>query len=75
MNGMSVDTAFASERLIAEHKKGTNRNSSPFRINKDDIMFGEGDRVAVRWMFRGTYRGEAKPGLPNPGERCTIAGN
>jgi len=35
-------------------------------------IFGEGDRVAVRWTFRGVYRGEAKPGFPNPGEPCTI---
>jgi predicted ester cyclase len=35
-------------------------------------IFGEGDRVAVRWTFRGIYRGEAEPGFPSPGERCTI---
>lgn len=36
-------------------------------------MFGEGDRVAVRWTFQsGIYRAEAKPGFPNPGEPCTI---
>jgi predicted ester cyclase len=41
-------------------------------VTIEDI-FGEGDRVAVRWTFRGTYRGEAKPGFPNPGQHCTIA--
>ena len=35
-------------------------------------IFGEGDRVAVRWTFCGVYRGEAKPGFPNPGERYTV---
>lgn len=33
-------------------------------------IFAEGDKVAVRWTFRGTYQGEAKPGAPNPGEHC-----
>ena len=35
-------------------------------------IFGEDDRVAVRWTFRGIYRGEAKPGFPSPGQRCTV---
>jgi len=35
-------------------------------------IFAEGEKVAVRWTFRGTYRGEAKPGFPKPGERCTL---
>jgi predicted ester cyclase len=34
-------------------------------------LFAAGDKVAVRWTFRGTYRGEARPGFPQPGERCT----
>lgn len=34
-------------------------------------IFAEGDKVAVRWTFRGTYQGEAKPGFPKPGERFT----
>jgi hypothetical protein len=42
------------------------------RSTIEDI-FGEGDRVAVRWTFRGVYRGEAKRGFPNPSEPCTIA--
>jgi predicted ester cyclase len=41
------------------------------RATIEDI-FGEGDRVAVRWTFRGVYRGEPKPGFPYPGEPCTI---
>lgn len=32
-------------------------------------IFAEGDKVAVRYTFRGTYRGEARPGYPQPGER------
>jgi hypothetical protein len=37
-------------------------------------IFGEGDRVAVRWTFRGIYRGAPKPDYPHPqaGERCTV---
>lgn len=33
-------------------------------------IFVEGDKVAVRWTFRGTYQGEARPGSPTPGEHC-----
>jgi predicted ester cyclase len=32
-------------------------------------IFAEGDKVAVRWTFRGTYRGEERSGYPKPGER------
>jgi hypothetical protein len=32
-------------------------------------IFAEGDKVAVRWTFRGTYQGPAMPGFPKPGER------
>jgi steroid delta-isomerase-like uncharacterized protein len=35
-------------------------------------IFAEGDKVAVRWTFRGTYQGEVRPGFPNPGERCVL---
>jgi ketosteroid isomerase-like protein len=34
-------------------------------------IFAEGDKVAVRWTIRGTYKGEVKPGYPKPGERFT----
>jgi len=34
-------------------------------------IFAEGDKVAVRWTFRGTCQGEALPGYPKPGERFT----
>jgi predicted ester cyclase len=34
----------------------------------EDIV-AEGDKVAVRCTFRGTYRGEERPGYPKPGER------
>jgi predicted ester cyclase len=40
------------------------------QVTIEDI-FGEGDRVAVRWTFRGIYRGAPKPGYPQPGARCT----
>jgi predicted ester cyclase len=40
------------------------------RATVEDI-FAEGDKVAVRWTFRGTYQGEARPGFPKPGERYT----
>jgi len=40
-------------------------------VSIEDI-FGEGDRVAVRWTFRGIYRGVPKQGYPQPGERCTV---
>jgi predicted ester cyclase len=33
-------------------------------------IFAEGNKVAVRWTFRGTYQGEARPGAPTPGEPC-----
>jgi steroid delta-isomerase-like uncharacterized protein len=53
--------------------------SSEFRTIPDlqatvEDIFAEGDKVAVRWTFRGTYRGEPKPGLPAPGERITTVG-
>jgi len=44
---------------------------SESEVTIEDI-FGEGDRVAVRWTFRGIYRGAPKLGYPQPGERCTI---
>jgi len=34
-------------------------------------IFAEGDRVAVRWSFSGTYQGESGPGFPTPGEKIT----
>jgi steroid delta-isomerase-like uncharacterized protein len=34
-------------------------------------LCAQGDKLAVRWTFRGTYQGEPKPGLPAPGERIT----
>jgi ketosteroid isomerase-like protein len=34
-----------------------------------DDIFAEGDKVAVRCTFRGTYQGPALPGYPKPGER------
>ena len=35
-------------------------------------IFAEGDKVAIRWTFRGTYQGDAKPGFPKPGERFIL---
>jgi predicted ester cyclase len=37
-------------------------------------IFAEGDKVAVRWTFRGTYQGPALPGYPKPGEPFTQGG-
>jgi ketosteroid isomerase-like protein len=41
------------------------------RFKVEDI-FAEDDKVAVRWTFRGTYQGEAKPGFPKPGEKYAV---
>jgi predicted ester cyclase len=35
-------------------------------------IFAEGDKVAVRWTMRGTYKGEAKPGFPPPGAQVSL---
>lgn len=32
-------------------------------------IFAEGDKVAVRSIFRGTYQGEERAGYPKPGQR------
>ena len=32
-------------------------------------IFAEGDKIAVRWTFRGTYQGDTMPGYPKPAER------
>lgn len=45
---------------------------SDMQATVEDI-FAEGDKVAVRWTFRGVYRGEARPDFPAPGERIVIA--
>ena len=42
---------------------------SDLHASIEDIC-AEGDKVAVRWTFRGTYQGEVRPGAPAPGERC-----
>ena len=49
---------------------GARKTIPDLQATVDDI-FAEGDRVAIRWTFRGTYRGEGKPGFPAPGERIT----
>jgi hypothetical protein len=41
------------------------------QVTVEDI-FAEGDKVAARYTFRGTYHREAQPGAPNPGEPITI---
>jgi ketosteroid isomerase-like protein len=35
-------------------------------------IFADRDRVVVRWATRGTYRGEARPGFPNPGQHFAM---
>jgi hypothetical protein len=36
----------------------------------EDIM-AEDDKVAVRWTLSGIYRGDPKPGYPEPGQKMT----
>jgi len=38
-----------------------------------DDLFGEGDRVTLRWTFRGTHQGELK-GIPPTGKPVEFAG-
>jgi predicted ester cyclase len=45
---------------------------SDFGASIEDI-FAEGDKVAVRWTFRATYKGEVGPGSPTLGERFNQA--
>jgi hypothetical protein len=45
--------------------------SGGLQVTIEDII-AEGDIVAVRWTSRGIYRGEAKPGYPEPGASFTI---
>jgi ketosteroid isomerase-like protein len=49
----------------------TRVTSGDLQSTIEDI-FAEGDKVAVRWTFRGTYRGEPKPGYV-PGKRFASA--
>ena len=37
----------------------------------EDII-AEGDKLAVRWTFTGTYRGDPQPGYPKPGQKLTF---
>src|SRR5262249_43446740 len=70
----SPDFAFHAHTHADEPLRGlqgartmvTSSALSEVRATIEDI-FGEGDRVAVRWTFRGVYRGEARPGFPAPG--------
>ena len=57
--------------LEGARKMVTSSVFSDLQVTIEDI-FAAGDKVAVRWTFRGTYQGEAKPGFPKPGERCTL---
>ena len=47
------------------------RRSIPDLQATVEDIFAEGDKVAIRWTFRGTYRGEPRPGFPSPGEKIT----
>jgi len=49
---------------------GRGRNSNA-QGRIEDIV-AEDDKVAVRWTFTGVYRGEPRPGYPQPGEKITL---
>ena len=44
---------------------------SAVQARMEDIIV-EGDKIAVRWTYTGVYRGEPKPGYPQPGEKITL---
>jgi hypothetical protein len=44
---------------------------SGFEARIEDII-AEDDKVAVRWTFRGIYRGDPQPGYPKPGHKITF---
>ena len=44
--------------------------TSEVQTRIEDII-AEDEKVAVRWTFSGIFRGEPRPGYPQPGERIT----
>jgi steroid delta-isomerase-like uncharacterized protein len=52
---------------------GTYRGAFPDGRTTVEDVIAEGDRVAYRWSFRGTHRGELM-GIPPTGEEVTITG-
>lgn len=51
--------------------RGARRAIPDLQATIEDL-FAQGDKVAVRWTFRGTYQGERNPGFPAPGEQVTL---
>jgi len=45
--------------------------TSEVQTRIEDII-AEDEKVAVRWTFSRIYRGEPRPGYPQPGERITL---
>jgi len=41
-------------------------------VGKIEDIIAEGDRVAVRWTYKGVYRGEPRPGFPESGQKITF---
>jgi steroid delta-isomerase-like uncharacterized protein len=52
---------------------GTYRGAFPDGHTTFEDVIAEGDRVAYRWSFRGTHRGELM-GIPPTGKEVTITG-
>ena len=69
-----IDTFFAPE--MREQVRGFLTNDyNPFPDAQEDIqdIVAEGNKVMVRWLFRGTHQGEFF-GIPATGKRIEITG-
>jgi steroid delta-isomerase-like uncharacterized protein len=69
-----IDTFFAPE--MREQVRGFLSNENdPFPDAQESIqdIVAEGNKVMVRWLFRGTHRGEFM-GIPATGKRIEITG-
>ena len=80
-----VDELFASNHVFraagsppldrAGHKQMIAQFQSAFPDghNSTEDLIAEGDQVALRWMYRGTHRGEFQ-GIPPTGKQATLTG-